>query len=229
MDFGIYKWTNLVTGRVLVGQTGPTQGFSKRKIKYLSPLRKGKYGNTHFQRSFTKHGESNFTFDVIEYHTDDSKLTEREQFWVDHHRALPAGVYNAPGPVKTPMRGADFSAEALEKMRIATTARMAIPENRQRLVDANTGKKQSAETIEKRVSKFRGRKMGQDFSDKMSEIAKNRQPISEETRQRQSDSHKGQKPLPESLAKRSESMKKTLAAKRAAALLLEQSIASASL
>lgn len=111
---GIYKWTNLVTGQVLVGQAGSSGGFRKRYMNYVCDLRKGKYGNTHFQRSFAKHGEYNFSFEILEVipaadlAADQHKalLTAREQFWVDHYRFLAGGVYNQVGPVDSPSRGA---------------------------------------------------------------------------------------------------------------------------
>src|SRR3989344_2847347 len=96
-QFGIYKWTNLVTGRVLVGQTGSTVGFKKRKNNYMSELRRGIYNNSYFQRSWNKHKEENFAFEILETHLDNLSLTAREQFWLDYYRALSAGVYNNVG------------------------------------------------------------------------------------------------------------------------------------
>lgn len=119
VEFGIYKWTNLVTEMVLVGQTGSTQGFAIRLKHYLYHLNKGIYGSPRFQNSWTHHGgEKAFKFEVIEVHTDDSRLTEREQFWVDHYRLLPAGVYNAVGPVDAPRRGATNTPEHNAKISV---------------------------------------------------------------------------------------------------------------
>jgi hypothetical protein len=49
-----------------------------------------------------------------------------------------------------------------------------------------TGKKQSAETVEKRVSKTRGRVHSEETKEKMRNACKKRKPISEETRQKMS-------------------------------------------
>lgn len=150
-EFGIYKWTCLVNGRVLVGQCGSTTGFKKRLAAYLSTLRRGVYGSQWFQRSFTKHGEANFVFEIIETHTDDSRLTEREQFWVDYYRAQPAGVYNEVGPVDAPRRGTMMSEEAKEKRRKTLAAKPPFrhtEESKRRMSEARVGKKYSAKRVE---------------------------------------------------------------------------------
>ena len=54
IEFGIYGWFNLITGRVLVGQTGNTVGFIKRKAQYIYKLKAKKWENLHFQRSWNK-------------------------------------------------------------------------------------------------------------------------------------------------------------------------------
>ena len=123
-DCGIYKWTNLVTGRVLVGQAGSTTGFSHRKSQYLYALRKGIFTNHHFQASWTKHGEQNFSFEILEKMPIGKKtfidyadeLTLHEQSWVDYYRKQPEGVYNQVGPVNAPNRGRTFDAEFRAKV-----------------------------------------------------------------------------------------------------------------
>jgi group I intron endonuclease len=115
MQAGIYKWTNLKTGRVLIGQT---QDLKLRQQNYLSKLRRNTYtSNRHFQRSWNKHGEQNFIFETIELIEDIDQLTTREQFWLDHYRSLGL-VYNQSGPVTVPYRGAKHSSEARAKMSI---------------------------------------------------------------------------------------------------------------
>jgi ABC-type arginine transport system ATPase subunit len=68
LAFGIYLWRNKIDGRVLVGQTGSTKGFLRRKFQYLSDLRSGRYvkKNKHFQRTWNKCGENNFEFIILE-------------------------------------------------------------------------------------------------------------------------------------------------------------------
>ena len=153
---GIYKWINLVTGCVLIGQTGYTQGFFVRKGDYLTLLRREKYkGNVHFQRSWTKHTEKNFAFEIIEIlpigdlTIDQHKpvLTAREQFWVDYHRALPGGVYNQIGPVDSPNRGTKLSPERISFLSKINTGRKDSKETKMRKSEASKGKKKTPEHI----------------------------------------------------------------------------------
>lgn len=147
-DCGIYKWTNLVTGRVLVGQAGSTTGFTARKCTYFSQLRSGKYKtNNHFQRSFTKHGEANFSFEILErmpigdltIEQHKPILTAREQFWLDHYRALPGGVYNQVGTVDGPLRGSFRSSETKAKMSVSMKGKKRDARARANISAAHTG------------------------------------------------------------------------------------------
>ena len=144
IEFGIYGWFNLITGRVLVGQTGNTVRFIKRKAQYIYKLKAKKWENLHFQRSWNKYGASNFDFRVVEILSDNLRLTERENFWIEHYRNLQGGVYNQIGPADAPRRGAKNTIEHNMKTSLA-----------------NRGKskpKQSIETIEKRRFKTIGLK-----------------------------------------------------------------------
>lgn len=194
---GIYKWTNIITGQVLVGQTGSTKGFAERKAAYLRDLRKGEYGNTHFQRSFNKHGESVFVFEPIEFlpigdltiEQHKPILTAREQFWVDYYRAQPAGVYNQAGPVDSPSRGRQISPEQLEALK----NREFTEEWRAKLSAASKGKPKSEEHIANYVKARKGKKIRaktQEEKDKISRGNKGR-PKSEEGRKNMSEAHKG--------------------------------------
>lgn len=56
--------------------------FPRRKAQHFHDLRHGIHTNDYLQKSFNKHGEENFKFYPIEYVSDKSLLTEREQFWI---------------------------------------------------------------------------------------------------------------------------------------------------
>lgn len=133
--FGIYLWRNLLNGRVLVGQVGATKTFKDRKTNYLSNLRKGSYGNPHFQKAWDKYGQAAFVFELVEdiplrgmTRKEHSEfITKREQFWVDHYRAQSPGVYNLVGPVDSPRRGAKNSEEHNLKVSAALKGRKTGP------------------------------------------------------------------------------------------------------
>ena len=50
---GIYKITNLIDGKVYIGQT---VNYNKRKKRHLSSLENGNHHNEHLQRAFDKYG-----------------------------------------------------------------------------------------------------------------------------------------------------------------------------
>jgi group I intron endonuclease len=59
---GIYKITNIVNGKVIIGQS---RNVNSRWGSYLSLLRRNKYPNQHLQAAWNKYGEQNFKFDII--------------------------------------------------------------------------------------------------------------------------------------------------------------------
>jgi hypothetical protein len=46
-------------------------------------LRRNKHFNKYLQAAWNKHGENNFSFEVLELVADTSYLIEREQYWID--------------------------------------------------------------------------------------------------------------------------------------------------
>lgn len=167
---GIYMWRNKITGRVLVGQTCD---FKSRKAKYLSALRKGTYGNKHFQRSWTKHGEDAFEMIILEHLYNIAFLTGFEQAYVDYYRTLPGGVYNEVGPVDCPRRGAIVSEETKLK-----------------LSKINLGKKQSDDTKRKKSVAAKG-KIISDAQKQQISLRHKGKTVSLETRQKLSAAFKG--------------------------------------
>ncbi len=77
MNSGIYEIKNLKTGRSYIGSS---KNMFKRFKEHLTALRRGNHINVHLQRSFDKHGEDLFKFNVIEYTED---LFEREAYHIE--------------------------------------------------------------------------------------------------------------------------------------------------
>lgn len=76
----IYKITNLVDGKVYIGQTNRT--FKERKKNHLSCLRRNKHRNPLFQNAWNKYGEKNFMFEVIQ-NCAENELDDLERFWIE--------------------------------------------------------------------------------------------------------------------------------------------------
>lgn len=87
---GIYCITNTITGKQYVGRS---LDLADRQVTHFSHLRVGRHYNQYLQASFNKHGETAFTFTVLEECPIDISAT-REQYWIDAlNTAYPSG-YN---------------------------------------------------------------------------------------------------------------------------------------
>lgn len=73
----IYKWTNLVNGKVYIGQT---QNFYMRMSKYRSG-----YFNRHLGFSIKKYGVDNFDITILEKDVPIDLLNIREQYWINYY------------------------------------------------------------------------------------------------------------------------------------------------
>ena len=77
---GIYQIRNTENDKIYIGSA---VNISRRKSKHLSTLKRKVHRNTHLQRSYDKHGEGCFIFEVLEYVEDKQDLIRREQYWID--------------------------------------------------------------------------------------------------------------------------------------------------
>lgn len=81
---GIYIILNIFNNKVYVGQS---VDMKKRKDAHMEALRSNRHFNDHLQKSFNKHGENCFMFEVIE-HTE--FLDEREIYWIKELKSCDA-------------------------------------------------------------------------------------------------------------------------------------------
>lgn len=132
-------------------------------------------------------------------------------------RSLAIG-WTLPSDQKYKRTGQKNSPEHNHKIAEAHTGMKHTPESLEKMRQAKLGKKQSPEAIEKRAASLRGHKHSQERIDKVAasnraawakktpeekhRIAMNRPPVSDETRRRLSEAHKGQQWTPEAQAKR---------------------------
>lgn len=88
---GVYAIVNMMNGRVYIGAT--MVSFKVRWCSHKSTLKAGVNDNPHLQCDWNKYGKKIFEFMILEYVNDSDKISEREQYWLDHHRML-VDVYN---------------------------------------------------------------------------------------------------------------------------------------
>lgn len=87
---GIYKWTNIKTGEIYIGQA---ENILKRKKRHLNLVKmymrkkKRKEGiqtKKLLYLSFLEHGYKAFRFEIIEYCSLED-LNEREEYWIKEY------------------------------------------------------------------------------------------------------------------------------------------------
>lgn len=79
MKTGIYKITNIKTKKIYIGSS---ENIQKRWLNHKQMLFANKHHSIHLQRSYNKHGEKSFSYEIIEL-CDKSLLLERENFYLN--------------------------------------------------------------------------------------------------------------------------------------------------
>lgn len=92
MSIGIYKITNLINGKIYIGQSVKIeQRWAKEKTRAFNPNEEEyKYPRS---AAFRKYGLQNFSFEIIEECSID-KLNEREQYYIKYYNSLVPNGYN---------------------------------------------------------------------------------------------------------------------------------------
>lgn len=78
----IYKYTNLINGKIYIGQT--TQTLERRHAKHLCQLS----DNTYFHRALEKYGAENFKLELVEDNIPCDELDEREKYWINEYESF---------------------------------------------------------------------------------------------------------------------------------------------
>lgn len=91
----IYKVTNLINGKIYIGQT--VQSVKDRWYRHCgkSGLSKGEM-QTHFKRAILKYGKENFKVETIE-EVDRNLLDEREIYWISYYNSNKIGYNSTKG------------------------------------------------------------------------------------------------------------------------------------
>lgn len=153
----IYAIINILDDKHYVGQA---EDKDYRWREHHKQLRGFYHHNIHLQRAWSKHGEDNFIFLVLEVLESKDLLNERETHWAKVVEA----EYNIAPPGQG-MRGYKHTEEARENMSKAHMGQKWTDEERRKKLSErmkgntfNNGRKQSPEVIEHRTSFIRGRK-----------------------------------------------------------------------
>lgn len=158
---GIYKITS-PTNKIYIGQSIDID----RRIYDYSLLRCK--AQTILYNSFKKHGFNNHSFEIIEECTID-KLNERERYWQDHYDVLGRKGLNCL-LTKTSDKSGRISEEIKEKLRQANIGKKMSKESIEKVRKVHLGRKDSEEVKLRRRLANIGLKRSQSFKDKMRAI-----------------------------------------------------------
>lgn len=171
MRGGIYQIINKINGKSYIGLSN---NIKRRECEHKTPKNVKNRTNAIY-RAIRKYSIENFMFKVLEYVDDNSKLAEREVFWIA--KLKPEYNMNLGGngnkghklsdELKTRLREIGknqwLRKSRSEKERIIRNnlkgprqGHAVSIETRDKLREINKGKKQSKETIEKRSLKMKG-------------------------------------------------------------------------
>lgn len=198
----VYLARCMVNGKGYVGKT--TYSLSFRKACHKSDAEKGV--QLAFHRAIRKYGWDAFAWSILTEDDNNEFLCFMEQKWIKRLGTRAPNGYNLTDGGEGTV-GLCHSEETKKKISDARIGIEFTPEHRKKLGDSHRGRPRSKEAVEKTIAANTGRKNTEETKLKMSIAAKNRAPVTEETKKILSESHMGIKRSLESRIKQSESAK----------------------
>lgn len=159
----IYKTTNLINGKIYVGQRKIYSGY----VNYLG-------SGTAINNAINKYGKENFKRDVLEYCIFED-VDRKEISWIDKLDARNKQIgYNIALGGLCGSEDMKLSQEHIQKLIEANTGRTHTPEELEKMRQANIGRKHTKETKDKlrklslgRISPNKGMHMSQEQKEKL--------------------------------------------------------------
>lgn len=151
MTSGIYSIVNKMNNKRYVGSA---KNINSRIRDHKSGLIKNIHRNIYLQRSWNKYGIDAFSFEILEVCLLD-RLLEREQYWIDFHKAYIFKYGYNRSPTAGNVLGIKFSEDSKRKRSIALkkyyelNKKIILPETRYKISNTLKGRKLSEQTKEK--------------------------------------------------------------------------------
>ena len=82
----IYKATNLINGKVYIGQTINTLEY--RKNQHFREAKSKRRNTVYFHNALNKYGYENFKFEEIDSANTQQELDEKERYWIKYYDSI---------------------------------------------------------------------------------------------------------------------------------------------
>lgn len=167
---GIYKIVNTTNGKVYVGST---KNLRVRCRSHFGLLGRGMHYCKHLQADWNKHGSDAFKFCVIELVQDQRLLVSVEQQYLDEYQsAKPAFGYNKSSVAGSTL-GIPCSEEKKKKIGAANSGRKLTAEHIEKISLGLTGKRPSEETLKKLSDASKKKMLRPDFRERIRNMGLN--------------------------------------------------------
>lgn len=160
MTSGVYKITNIVTGRYYIGSSYHCEERWKEHLKYL---RNNTHVNKHLLNSYKKHGENNFKFEIL-HELPEDEARNMEQWYIDNYYNE---MYNLS---KTAYHGGDLISYHPNKNKIIERMTVSVNKRYENLTEEDREKQWGYMKI--KGNPMQGRKHTEKSKQKMSENKK---------------------------------------------------------
>lgn len=153
MASGIYQIKNLVNDKIYIGSA---VSLLKRQTNHFSDLTHKRHANIHLQRAHDKYGKENFTFEIL-FICPEEDLIRLEQYCINNYEpeynicrvaGSSLGLIRSE-ETKIKQRARKHTEESKLKMSISAKDKIISLETRQKMSNAQKGKKKTAEHIRK--------------------------------------------------------------------------------
>jgi len=168
----IYKITNLINGKIYIGQTVQTNP-KQRWWDHLSDADAGV--EYYLYNAMRKYGNEHFVWKIVDEATDIDELNIKEDLWLEAYKKQ-CSVYN----IRRAGNNQLHAPESIERMRVAQRNAHA----RRRHAGTDGG------WVRKDGGPMKGKTHTKETKKKMSIAANNRPPVTEEARKKMSESAK---------------------------------------
>lgn len=150
----IYKATNKINGKIYIGQT-----IKKLQTRKLSHINAGlaKRDNNIFHNSIRKHGEDNFTWEIVEFCDSKGELDDMEFHYIKQYDSLLPKGYNMTAGGGG-MLNYKITEEHRKNLSESHKGYVHTPEQRRKIGEASKGRKHTEEAKRKLSAKRLGNK-----------------------------------------------------------------------